>query len=191
MPYRRERLPLQDSILENSMDCIDHGVAESQIQLSDSLSVAVIGQCILIFWYCCIYWCINDLGFPSNLVIKNLHAKAGDEGSILGQEDPLGEGMATHSSILARKIPLRGEPGGLWSIVSQRVWHDWGAAAAAYGSLLIGSARTFVNIRMLRKINRSLEHSNIYPCRLLVPLVATEHSPPHPTPQNTYTKNYF
>ena len=147
----------------------------------------MIRQCILIFWYCCIYWYINDLGFPSNLVIKNLHAKAGDEGSILGQEDPLGEGMATHSSILARKIPLRGEPGGLRSIVSQRVWNDWGAAAAAYGSLLIGSARTFVDIQMLRKINRSLEHSNIYPCRLLVALVATEH-PPH---THTYTKNYF
>ena len=32
--------------------------------------------------------------------------------------------MATHSSILARKIPLREEPGGLQSIGSQRVGHD-------------------------------------------------------------------
>ena len=31
----------------------------------------------------------------------------------LGQEDPLEEGMATHSSILARKIPWTEEPGGL------------------------------------------------------------------------------
>ena len=32
----------------------------------------------------------------------------------LGWEDPLEEGMATHSSILAWRIPGTGEPGGLW-----------------------------------------------------------------------------
>ena len=37
----------------------------------------------------------------------------------LGQEDPLEEGMATHSSILARRIPWTEEPGGLQSIGSQ------------------------------------------------------------------------
>ena len=37
----------------------------------------------------------------------------------LGQEDPLEEGMATHSSILAWRIPLTEEPGGLLSIRSQ------------------------------------------------------------------------
>ena len=43
----------------------------------------------------------------------------------LGTEDPLEEeGMATHSSILARKIPRTEEPGGLQSIGSQRVGHD-------------------------------------------------------------------
>ena len=39
----------------------------------------------------------------------------------LGQEDPLGEGIATHSSILARRIPWTEEPGGLQSMGSQRV----------------------------------------------------------------------
>ena len=43
----------------------------------------------------------------------------------LGQEDPLEEGMATHSSILAWRIPWTEEPGGLWYIGSQRVRHDW------------------------------------------------------------------
>ena len=43
----------------------------------------------------------------------------GDVGSSLGQEDPLEEGMATHSSILAWKIPWTKEPGGLQSIGSQ------------------------------------------------------------------------
>ena len=38
-------------------------------------------------------------------------------------EDPLEKGMATHSSILAWRIPQTEEPGGLWSIGSQRVRH--------------------------------------------------------------------
>ena len=42
----------------------------------------------------------------------------------LGWEDPLEEGVATHSSILAWRIPMDREPGGLPSIVSQRVGHD-------------------------------------------------------------------
>ena len=40
---------------------------------------------------------------------------AGDSGSIPGQEEPLEEGMATHSSILAWKIPGTEKPGGLYS----------------------------------------------------------------------------
>ena len=43
----------------------------------------------------------------------------------LGQEDPLEEEMATHSSILAWKIPWMGEPGQLQSMGSQWVRHDW------------------------------------------------------------------
>ena len=42
----------------------------------------------------------------------------------LGQEDPLEEEMATHSSILACRIPWTEEPGGLQSMGSQRVGHD-------------------------------------------------------------------
>ena len=42
----------------------------------------------------------------------------------LGQEDALEEGMATHSSILAWRIPWTEEPGGLQSIGLQRVRHD-------------------------------------------------------------------
>ena len=42
----------------------------------------------------------------------------------LGWEDPLEEEMATHSSILAWKIPWTGEPGGLQSMGSQRVRLD-------------------------------------------------------------------
>ena len=42
----------------------------------------------------------------------------------LGWEDPLEEGMATHSSILVWRIPWTEEPRGLQSIGSQRVGHD-------------------------------------------------------------------
>ena len=43
----------------------------------------------------------------------------------LGWEDPLEEGMATNSSILARRSPWTAEPGRLQSIGLQRVKHDW------------------------------------------------------------------
>ena len=60
-------------------------------------------------------------------MIKNLPANAGDirdVGLIPGSEDPLEEGMATHSSILCWRIPWPEEPGGLQSMGSQRVGHD-------------------------------------------------------------------
>ena len=44
--------------------------------------------------------------------------------NLLGGEDPLEEGMATHSRILARRIPWTEEPGGLQSMESQRVGHN-------------------------------------------------------------------
>ena len=42
----------------------------------------------------------------------------------LGWEDPLEEGVATHSSVLAWRIPMDREPGGLQSLGSQRVGHN-------------------------------------------------------------------
>ena len=43
----------------------------------------------------------------------------------------LEKGMATPSSVLARRIPATGEPCGLWSMGSHRVGHDWCDLAAA------------------------------------------------------------
>ena len=66
------------------------------------------------------------------LVVKNLPANAEgirDVGLILGWENPLEEGMATHSSIPAWRIPWTEEPGGLQSIWSQRVRNNWGDLA--------------------------------------------------------------
>ena len=59
------------------------------------------------------------------LVAQNLPANAGVSGLIPFWEDHLGKEMATHSSILAWEIPWTEEPGGLWSMGSQRVRHDW------------------------------------------------------------------
>ena len=54
-------------------------------------------------------------------MVKNPAANAGDTGSIPGSEDPLEKEMATHSRILAWRIPWAEEPGGLQSMGSQRV----------------------------------------------------------------------
>ena len=54
--------------------------------------------------------------------VENLPSNTGDvreAGSILGREDPLEEGMATHSSVLAWRIPWTEESGGLQSMGSQ------------------------------------------------------------------------
>ena len=61
------------------------------------------------------------------LVVKNPPDSVGgirDVVSTLGWEDPLKEGMETHSSILVWRIPCAEETGGLWSIESHRAGHD-------------------------------------------------------------------
>ena len=56
--------------------------------------------------------------------VKNLLAMQETWVRALGQEDPLKKEMATHSSILAWRIPWTEEPGGLLSMESQRVGYD-------------------------------------------------------------------
>ena len=56
-------------------------------------------------------------------MVKHLPAVQETRVPSLGQEDPLEKEMATHSSILAWKIPWMEEPGGLQSMESQRVGH--------------------------------------------------------------------
>ena len=60
------------------------------------------------------------LGFPGDSVVKNPPAMQEMQVRYLGQEDPLEEEMATHSSILALEIPWTEEPGGLQSMGSQK-----------------------------------------------------------------------
>ena len=56
--------------------------------------------------------------------VKRLSAMQKTQVQSLGQEDPLEEGMATHSSILAWRIPWTEEAGGLQSMGSQKVRHN-------------------------------------------------------------------
>ena len=57
-------------------------------------------------------------------MVKHQPAMRETQVRVLGQEDPLEKGMATHSSTLAWKIPWMEEPGKLQSIGSQRVEYD-------------------------------------------------------------------
>ena len=57
-------------------------------------------------------------------MVKNLPALQETSVLSLGQEGPLEKGMATHSSILAWRIPWTEKPGGLQSMGLQRVGHD-------------------------------------------------------------------
>ena len=56
--------------------------------------------------------------------VKNLPAMRETQAQSLGWEDPPEKGMATHSSILAWRIPWTEKPGGLQSTGSQRVRHN-------------------------------------------------------------------
>ena len=62
----------------------------------------------------------THIGFRSRSGGKEATFSAGDAGSLPGQEDPLEEEMATHTSILAWRIPRTEEPGGLQSLGSQK-----------------------------------------------------------------------
>ena len=57
-------------------------------------------------------------------MVKNLPAMRETWVQFLGWEDPLEKGMATHSSILAWRIPQTEVPGGQWSTGSERIGHD-------------------------------------------------------------------
>ena len=69
-------------------------------------------------------------------LVKNPPAKPENWVRSLGREGPLEEGMATHSSILAWRVPGTEDPSGLQSTVSQRVRHD----CATKHSLVCASA---------------------------------------------------
>ena len=71
------------------------------------------------------YWVLSILASLVAQAVKCLSAMQETWVRSLGWEDPLEKEMAAHSSILAWRIPWMEEPGGLQSMGSQRVGHDW------------------------------------------------------------------
>ena len=69
------------------------------------------------------YGLAKKLSFPDGSVVKNLSAMQETWVQSLGWEDPLEQGMTTHSSTLAWTIPWTEKPGWLQSIGSHRVGH--------------------------------------------------------------------
>ena len=66
-----------------------------------------------------------EISFPGGSRDKESACNAGDPRvRAWGQQDPVEKGMATHSGILAWRISWTEEPGGLQSIVLQRVGHN-------------------------------------------------------------------
>ena len=70
--------------------------------------------------------------FPGDSVGKESAWNIGDWIPSLGREDPLEEGMAIHSSILAWRIPWTAEPGRLQFMGSRRVRHNWSDWVCTY-----------------------------------------------------------
>ena len=64
--------------------------------------------------------------------VKSLPAMQERQVWALGREDPLEKEMATHSSMLACRISWTEEPGGLWSMGSQRVGHNWATSTTLW-----------------------------------------------------------
>ena len=64
------------------------------------------------------------MGLPGASAVKNPPVMQEMQVQSLGQEEPLEEGMETHSSILAWRIPWSEEPGRLQSVGLQRVGYD-------------------------------------------------------------------
>ena len=74
---------------------------------------------------CCDYNCLSSfVDFPDGSVVKNPPARQETWVLSLAREDPLEEGMATHSSILAWTILWPEEPGGLQSLGLHKVRHN-------------------------------------------------------------------
>ena len=73
----------------------------------------------------------------------------------LGQKDPLKKGMPTHSSILAWKIPWTVQPGGLQSMKSQRVGHNW-ATNTPTGGVEVPDLWSFIKLGCINTCSKPI-----------------------------------
>ena len=118
-------------------------------------------------------WSFCCLLLFGGLVVKNLPAIQETWFRSLDLEDPLEKGMVTHSSILAWRIPWTEEPGGLQSMGSQRVRHDWALTHTLFLNLFYFSILSIPS--EIRYIPRGqllmIQKNSTTPC-----------GPPHPHP---------
>ena len=97
------------------------------------------------------------LSFPGGSDGRASACDVGDRVWSLGQEDPLEKETATHSSTLAWKIPWMEEPGGLQSMGSQRIGHDW-ATSLHFTSFL----KTLHGLVIFTTVNQDTEYGGRY-----------------------------
>ena len=114
---------------------VDYNVVlVSRVQRSDSVMcvhICILFSCSVPIQVIKEYW----VDFPGGSDGKESAYNVGDPGSIPGGEDPLEKEMATHSSILAWRIPWREEPHRLQSMGSQRVRHNLATSLSLSGYL--------------------------------------------------------
>ena len=104
-----------------------------------------------------------SVGFPDSSVSKESSFSAGDQSSIPDQEDSLEKETATHSSILAWRIPWTEEPGRLQSMGLQRVRHDWGTVTFTFHCV------SWVSVGFSNRLRKKYYTCNFYKtfCSLL------------------------
>ena len=117
-------------------------------------------------WWCLPYWLLYSQCLEAAWLLEWLRTHLPGQEMLgvwvwsLGQEDPLGEEIATHSSILTWRTPWTEEPGELQSIASQRVRHDWSDLIRIYGYL-----RSTFSVPQRRPYNAILLLDNLAHCR--------------------------
>ena len=92
---------------------------------------------------------------PQSRLNSSLSCHSGDLGSISGPEDPMEKEKAIHSCVPAWRIPWTEEPGGLQSMGSQRVGHDWATNTFTFFHLNCGN---FISKGHSRFSNRKYKH---------------------------------
>ena len=102
-------------------------------------------------------------------MVKNLPATQETRAQSVGQEGTLEKEMATHSSILAWRIPWTEKPGGLQSVGLRRVWHNW--ASNTYTQTR--KTKAFKGkLRSLTEIKRYLEYQLAWVSVLIPSLIS-------------------
>ena len=109
--------------------------ADSTVWATSPICEAILNIFVFCFTvYICLFIysvCTGGISLVAQ-VVKNLPAMQETWVQSLDREDPLEKGMATHSSILAWRIPWTEEPGRLQSTGSQRVGHNWATNTCSF-----------------------------------------------------------